>query len=251
MRAQSAEVVFLHITAFANNLCFNPVLSSTMALATMPLSITFQNKTPNTPWDFYVYQDPPLIRPKGLVSVAWMVCRLSARTQQTEEFTMTYGVALTQRVGNKFQVTQNLPVKWEEKYEVAFASGTKAASIKTTNNITGDSGKGLIYVWNNTNTVLDIGVTLSGDLLLVQENVPGNCIAFFNVSSTLCISLCNNMEKGQVVPGIDVPDSPLCFQAELILGKVELQYPDGFTKAEVCAVLDSGRQTLQEPQFIE
>lgn len=201
--------------------------------------ITFKNETFETEWDFAVYQEPPSNR--GLVPVVWMVCPVSAQRQGKREFTLTYGIALAEKAGNIWKASQNRPAVLGKKYEVKFAFGSNEPYVDP--NPIGDSVKDQISVWNNTNTVLDIGVTLSGGLVLVQEGVPGNAMALFNMPSKYYIILYNYTEKGRVV-------NVRRLSQEVVLGPVELQYTDGYTKAEVSVVLDNGREILKKPKLV-
>ena len=89
---------------------------------------------------------------------------------------------------------------------------------------------------NNTNVSLRFGLTLSGDLLVVQEGVqPGNEAAQLNVHPTFYIALFRSIKKGQMV------------DSAIVIRPVMLQYKDGYTAAEVSAVIENGKTVLQDP----
>ena len=202
-------------------------------------SITFKNETVETAWNFVVYEKPP----PEVTSVAWIVCPVPPTGQGYREFTLTYGVALTEKHENIMTVSQQQTADLGKKYQVKFASGSNVPCIDP--DPIGESPQGKISVWNNTNIMLDIGVTLSDDLLLVQENVPGNATTSFRMPpSTYYISLYNYIEKGQI---IDVTsDNP----RDITLGPVELQYTGTYTKAEVSVVIEDGKEILQNPVLV-
>ena len=95
-----------------------------------------------------------------------------------------------------------------------------------------------IELLNNTNVPLGLGFTLSGDLLVVQENVQGNEAAQFNVHPTYYIALFRSIKKGQMV------------DSAVVIGPVVLQYKDGYTAAEVSVVIDNGKTVLQDPVLV-
>ena len=200
-------------------------------------SIIFKNETPHTAWDFVVYKAAP----PGLASIAWLACPVNAQGQCQQDFTLTYGVALTEKVGGVWTITQMQQVELANKYEVKIASDSGVPYNIIDPKPIGVTEKDQISVWNNTSKMLDLGVTLSGELLLVQEAVPPNTMALFLMSSPYNIVLTKSVRKGQVMnaPG------PLDW-----LGPVQLQYTDSYTKAEVSVVQNDEGEKLQKPKLI-
>ena len=185
-------------------------------------------------WHFGVYQKPP--GSPGLTSVAWMVAPVPASGQGSGQFTLTYGTALSHRVGDEWDISEKRPAEMGKQYHVVFKS-SNIPSIDP--NPIGPAGEpNQIMLANNTNVSLGLGFTLSGDLLVVQGDVKGNEAAQFNVHPTYFIALFRSIKKGQMV------------DSAIVIGPVVLQYKDGYTSAEVSVVIEDGKTVLQDPVLV-
>ena len=196
-------------------------------------SITFKNKT-ETAWHFGVYQKPP--GSPGLTSVAWMVAPVPASGEGYGEFTLTFGTALSHNVGDVWSISQQRPAVMGKEYHVVFVD-SNVPSIDP--NPIGDAGEpNQVELVNDTNIPLSLGFTISGDLVVVQEDVKGNETAQFNVTPIYYIALFKSIKKGQMV------------DSAIVIGPVVLQYTDGYTAAEVSVVTENGRTVLKDPVLV-
>lgn len=195
--------------------------------------IKFYNKT-DTAWHWGVYQKFPTF--PGL-SVVWKVRRLPPQSNSDVNFTLDYGTALTNWDANDKAWTgqQFRRAELGKVYQAKF-DDVDIPSIDTTP-IKNASEKDQIDVKNNTTSVLNIGFTLDGDLL-VTKNVQGGATANFEVHPTYYIALYHSIKQGQMV------------DSGVQLGPVELEFKNGFTNAVVEAVNMGGTLTLKPPKLV-
>ena len=189
--------------------------------------IKFHNRT-DTPWHAGVYQKFPTI--PG-ISIVWKSCRLPPESYNDLGFKLQYGVVLANwdEAEMIYLGQQQRNAVLGAAYQAKFYDGD-IPSIDA--EPTGSAkAKDEIQVQNNTTSMLNIGVTLDGDLLFM-EDVQGGTISNFKVHPTYYVALYHSIKKGQMADA-GVSTEPL-----------QVQFKDGCTIAEVEAVTESGRITL-------
>ena len=165
-----------------------------------------------------------------------MVAPVPAKGEGSGHFNLTYGTALSHKVANMWSISQKRPAIMGKEYHVVFEDSNIPSIDSKPIGPAGEENQ--IELVNNTNVPLGLGFTLSGDLLVVQENVKGNEAAQFNVHPTYYIALFRSIKKGQMV------------DSAVVIGPVVLRYKDGYTAAEVSVVIDNGKTVLQDPVLV-
>ena len=179
---------------------------------------------------FCVYQTFP--RSPGLRSVAWQVRGIPPKGQAPStadvEWDMVYGVSILN--WHKYTGEQIVTAQLGKTYEVVMIEGTIPA-INPIPILSTETDSGLIGFKNNTNKPLDMGFTIDGSLIAVQ-NVCGGETIFFDVHPTYYVACYRSLQKGQLVDSV------------VALSPVEVKYEDGYTYCEVEAAISNGTYTV-------
>ena len=97
-----------------------------------------------------------------------------------------------------------------------------------------DAGEGIILLKTTTNMDLNVGFTIGGSLVGVQE-VHGGETSKYYVHPTYYVAVYSNIKKGSMV------------DSGAIMGPVQLKFDDRHTNFVVEAAIDGGKGFLKEP----
>lgn len=199
--------------------------------------ITCKNSTDES-YHFGVYQTFP--SSPGLKSVAWQVRGVPPKGELAStadiDWTMMYGISIAKwdSDGQKYTGKQVVSAELGKVYEVIITQG----DIPTIHPIpTGTTSPGLIKFKNNTDRKLDMGFTLSGELVTVQPSVYGGQTINYEVHPTYYVACYRDIERGQLV------------DSGLEIGPVEVKYQDGYSKCDVEAAIVDGKYLLKDPVY--
>ncbi len=186
---------------------------------------------------FGVYQTYP--NSPGLKSVAWKVRGVPPKGQIPStadiDWTLKYGVSIAkwEPNGKTYTGQQIANAELGKAYQVVMTEGDIPTIVQIP-----DKGTeaGLIQFKNNTNEPLDMGFTMDGSLISVQ-NVDGGATINFEVHPVYYVACYRNIREGQLV------------DSDIEIGPVEVKYEDGYTKCSVEAAVQAGKQILKDPVF--
>ena len=199
--------------------------------------ITCVNSTDKT-YFFGVYQDFP--DSPGLQSIAWQVRGVppkgSSPSTSSIDWTIQYGVSVANwdANGKSYTGQQIVDAELGFSYRVYLTQG----EVPTIDPIpTGTTADGQIKFLNDTNKALDLGFTLDGRLIAVQ-NVSGGETINYVVHPTYYVACYRDIKQGQFV------------DTGVQLGPVTVAYGNGYAKCEVEAAVDGGRYILKDPVYV-
>lgn len=198
--------------------------------------ITCINSTDKS-YHFGVYQTFP--NSPGLKSIAWQVRGVPPKGQVPStsdiDWNLMYGVSIANwdANGQKYTGKQVVGAELGKAYKVIMTEG----NIPTIHPIPiGTTSPGQIKFTNDTTQNLDMGFTLSSDLITVQ-NVSGGETIFYEVHPTYYVACYRNIKQGQLVDsGIEI-------------GPVEVKFQDGYSKCDVEAAIVDGKYVLKNPEY--
>ena len=149
---------------------------------------------------------------------------------------MTYGVSIVNwhKYNGTYTGEQIVTAQLGKTYEVVLTEGTIPAINSIP--ICTETDSGLIGFKNNTNRPLDMGFTIDGSLIAVQ-NVCGGETIFFDVHPTYYVACYRSLQRGQLVDSV------------VALSPVEVKYEDGYTYCEVEAAISNGTYGLKAPIY--
>ena len=199
--------------------------------------LIFVNSTDKT--CFYgVYQEFP--ESPGLQSVAWQVRAVPPKVTSAIDWTIQYGVAVANWDANDKSYTsqQIVNAKLGFTYKVSLMEG----AIPVIDPVpTGPTTDGLIQFENNTNKTLDLGFTLDGRLIAVQNVFGGELIICMVQHPSYYVACFRDIIKeGQFV------DS----RSGVQIGPVKVAYGNGYDKCEVEAAVSGGHYILKDPVYV-
>lgn len=196
--------------------------------------ITCINSTDQS-YHFGVYQTFP--NSPGLKSVAWQVRGVPRKGEVPStgdiDWMMIYGVSIAKwdSDGKKYTGKQMVSAELGKAYQVKMTQGDIPTILPN-----GTTSPGLIKFKNSTTHKLDMGFTLGGELITVQ-NVSGGQTINYEVHPTYYVACYRDIERGQLVDsGVEI-------------GPVEIKYPNGYSKCDVEAAIVGGKYVLKNPVY--
>jgi hypothetical protein len=193
-------------------------------------NVRFLNNTEEA-YHFAIYQAHP--KAPGLKSVAFEVRRVPPNGKANATWDMTFGTAIADfdRNGEAWTGLQTRNAQLNKAYEVKLVDGD-IPSI--TPSPVGSTDGGIILLKNATNRKLNVGFTIGGSLVGVQE-VHGGETSEYYVHPTYYVAVYRNIKKGSMV------------DSGVVIGPVELKFADGYTSYSVEAAIDGGQYVLKDP----
>lgn len=185
-------------------------------------------------WHFALYQKQP--SELGLKTIAWKVLSLSkpqpSSTSGSIPWSLNFEVTIPEtNDGSVYVGGLSIAARDGYNYEAAMEDGY--IQIKET----GPGTPGYINFKNSTNSKQDLGLSLSGTLLSMQQGVAGGVSAQFQITPTYYVGLFTNIKQGAFVT------------SDAAVGPVTVKFPPGMAVASVNAIVQAGQDMLQGPTF--
>ena len=151
----------------------------------------FTQKYPNSP---------------GLESIVWRENGLATGGQSEINWTMNYGVAITNFEGSNVTASQIVSGKLGNTYQVIIKDGITGIDSSP---IASDGPASIVKLQNNTAPAkkVDMGFSLDGDIITAQKDVGGKQASNYEVHPTYYVALFRNVKVGDLVTS-DVTTAP-------------------------------------------
>lgn len=191
----------------------------------------FQNST-NTGYYFVVYQEY-----EGSARIAWMTVGVphaqSVPSTGHVEWKMKYGVTVVEEesVDSSYHIgSVTLFAEIGQKYEVVLVD--KLPQVKDV----GVGAPDYIEIHNFTDLELNLGLTLSGNLVATQQTA-GGATAVFKVNSTYHVGVFRTQPTNEFHPSTSS------------LPPITVNFPTGMNVATLGTGVKNGEQVITNPQF--
>jgi hypothetical protein len=186
--------------------------------------VHFDNKTDMVLY-FVIYEKE--------ASVAFQVCGVPPAATADATWKMNFGTALTHFDQDDSRWTGQ-PIRDAElgqQYKIEPLNG----GIPSINpSPVGPATDGSIQLKNTCNRDLNVGFTIDGSLVVVQDLLASDTITY-RVQPTYCVAVYHNIKKGSLV------------DSGVFLGPVKLEFVDGWTMYTVKAIKDGDDYILKDP----
>lgn len=182
----------------------------------------FVNDTDRT-WTMAVYQTLPTSI--GLESVSWQQTTVPQSGESGVSWEVTYDVVIANlvQIGGKgvYKASQTLPATLGSSWQIVFRDGVQQL-VPGATPVAGDQ----ILISNDSGFSANPGIGMSGEGAVYQPDTLSGSDAQFLVEPSYYVGLFNDVQLGEVI------------SSNVVVGPLQLQYPDGLNLATLTAKLN-------------